>query len=74
MINNNHLCSITVQQSTRPDALFVHDVYGVHIFGHHRRARDYFAAVSTRNIFYNNIHTGTRQVFIDFFTYFFYTL
>ncbi|KAE9537423.1 hypothetical protein AGLY_006446 [Aphis glycines] len=30
----------TVQQSARSDALHLHDVYGVHIFGYYRRSRD----------------------------------
>lgn len=35
-----------VQQSARPDALHLHDVYGVHIFGYHRRSRDNSTTVS----------------------------
>jgi hypothetical protein len=35
-----------VQQSARPDALHLHDVYGVYIFGYYRGSRDNSTAVS----------------------------
>lgn len=36
-----------VQQSAGQDALLVHDLHGLYIFGHHGRPRDHLTAVST---------------------------
>lgn len=36
----------TVQQSPRQDALFLHDVYSVYLFGHYRRPRNNSTIVS----------------------------